>query len=170
MTKNRKNVLRVFAAVTFAAAGAAGLWAWDAVAQTGPVPGPFTDAQAEAGKAVYEGKCAVCHESGGETVRLVSAGFTDAWKTRNTRDLYSRIKTTMPLSNPGSLSDAETAQVVAYILKGNGAKPGTTDFTPATSVAINTILDERLVRIIIPKLKQAGAQGLVEYPLNKIVM
>jgi ATP phosphoribosyltransferase len=37
-------------------------------------------------------------------------------------------------------------------------------------VALNTILDERTVRDIIPKLKKAGAQGIVEYPLNKIVM
>jgi ATP phosphoribosyltransferase len=36
-------------------------------------------------------------------------------------------------------------------------------------VAINTIVDERVVRVIIPKLKQAGAQGIVEYPLNKII-
>lgn len=37
-------------------------------------------------------------------------------------------------------------------------------------VAVNTILDERTVRDIIPRLKKAGAQGIVEYPLNKIVM
>ncbi len=37
-------------------------------------------------------------------------------------------------------------------------------------VALNTILDERVARDIIPKLKQAGAQGIVEYPLNKIIM
>ena len=37
-------------------------------------------------------------------------------------------------------------------------------------LAVNTILDETTVRIIIPRLKQAGAQGIVEYPLNKIVM
>jgi ATP phosphoribosyltransferase len=37
-------------------------------------------------------------------------------------------------------------------------------------VALNTILDESTVRTIIPRLKQAGAQGIVEYPLNKIVM
>jgi ATP phosphoribosyltransferase len=36
-------------------------------------------------------------------------------------------------------------------------------------VAVNTILDERVVRHIIPKLKQAGARGIVEYPLNKII-
>jgi ATP phosphoribosyltransferase len=37
-------------------------------------------------------------------------------------------------------------------------------------VAVNTILEERTVRDLIPRLKQAGAQGIVEYPLNKIVM
>ncbi len=36
--------------------------------------------------------------------------------------------------------------------------------------AVNTILDESMVRTIIPRLKQAGAEGIVEYPLNKIVM
>ena len=37
-------------------------------------------------------------------------------------------------------------------------------------LAVNTILDESTVRTIIPRLKEAGAQGIVEYPLNKIVM
>jgi ATP phosphoribosyltransferase len=36
--------------------------------------------------------------------------------------------------------------------------------------AVNTILDESTVREIIPRLKAAGAEGIVEYPLNKIVM
>jgi ATP phosphoribosyltransferase len=37
-------------------------------------------------------------------------------------------------------------------------------------LAVNTILDESTVRTIIPRLKHAGAQGIVEYPLNKIVL
>lgn len=37
-------------------------------------------------------------------------------------------------------------------------------------LALNTILDESTVRTIIPRLKEAGAHGIVEYPLNKIVM
>ena len=36
-------------------------------------------------------------------------------------------------------------------------------------VAVNTIIEERTVRDLIPKLKAAGGQGIVEYPLNKIV-
>jgi ATP phosphoribosyltransferase len=37
-------------------------------------------------------------------------------------------------------------------------------------MAVNTILDETTVRTIIPRLKQAGGEGIVEYPLNKIVL
>jgi ATP phosphoribosyltransferase len=37
-------------------------------------------------------------------------------------------------------------------------------------IAVNTIIDEDVVRTMIPKLKAAGAQGIVEYPLNKIVL
>jgi len=37
-------------------------------------------------------------------------------------------------------------------------------------VAVNTIVDEEIVRQIIPRLKAAQAQGIVEYPLNKIVL
>jgi len=37
-------------------------------------------------------------------------------------------------------------------------------------VAVNTIIDEQTAWNLIPKLKQANAQGIVEYPLNKVVM
>jgi ATP phosphoribosyltransferase len=37
-------------------------------------------------------------------------------------------------------------------------------------VAVNTILEEKTVRDLIPRLKTAGAEGIVEYPLNKIVL
>jgi ATP phosphoribosyltransferase len=37
-------------------------------------------------------------------------------------------------------------------------------------VAVNTIIEERTVRDLIPRLKTARAQGIVEYPLNKIVL
>ena len=37
-------------------------------------------------------------------------------------------------------------------------------------VAVNTVIEERTVRDLIPRLKAAGAQGIVEYPLNKIVL
>ena len=142
MIKGRKKAsMRAFAAVALlGAAGAAIIWASHAVAQTGIAAGPFTDAQAQAGQAIYNGRCASCHDAGGETARLFGASFSDGWKSRTTHDLYIRIKTTMPFNDPGSLSDAAAASVVAYILKNNGAVAGAADFTPTTTVAINSII------------------------------
>jgi ATP phosphoribosyltransferase len=34
---------------------------------------------------------------------------------------------------------------------------------------IDTVIDEKVVRILIPRLKEAGAQGIIEYPLNKVI-
>ena len=49
-------------------------------------------------------------------------------------------------------------------------KPTVSTLSDDEWLAVNTILDESTVRVIIPRLKEAGAQGIVEYPLNKIVM
>jgi ATP phosphoribosyltransferase len=47
--------------------------------------------------------------------------------------------------------------------------PTVSTLSDAEWVAVNTILEERSVRDVIPRLKAAGATGIVEYPLNKIV-
>lgn len=49
-------------------------------------------------------------------------------------------------------------------------KPTISALSDKEWLAVNTIIDESTVRLIIPRLKEAGAQGIVEYPLNKIVM
>jgi ATP phosphoribosyltransferase len=49
-------------------------------------------------------------------------------------------------------------------------QPTISPLSDASWVALNTIIEERTVRDLIPKLKAARAQGIVEYPLNKIVM
>ena len=36
-------------------------------------------------------------------------------------------------------------------------------------LALDTILDETVVKHLIPRLKEAGAQGIIEYPLNKVI-
>ena len=36
-------------------------------------------------------------------------------------------------------------------------------------IAVETIIDEKIVRELIPTLKQLGAEGIIEYPLNKVV-
>ncbi|MBL7072039.1 MAG: ATP phosphoribosyltransferase, partial [Candidatus Omnitrophica bacterium] len=34
---------------------------------------------------------------------------------------------------------------------------------------VDTVMGEKTVRVLIPRLKKAGAQGIVEYPLNKVI-
>ena len=48
-------------------------------------------------------------------------------------------------------------------------KPTISGLVNDSFVAIDTIVDEKIVRDLIPKLKEAGASGIVEYPLNKII-
>src|SRR5499426_310911 len=49
-------------------------------------------------------------------------------------------------------------------------RPTISSLSDTEWVAVNTIIEERTVRDLIPKLKAAGGQGIVEYPLNKIVL
>ena len=67
-----------------------------------------------------------------------------------------------------NVEKANLAKVIAVLpaLK----KPTISTLSDDEWLAVNTILDETTVRTIIPRLKEAGAQGIVEYPLNKIVM
>ena len=48
--------------------------------------------------------------------------------------------------------------------------PTVSELSDREWVAVNTILEESVVRDVLPKLKDANASGIVEYPLNKIVM
>ncbi len=48
--------------------------------------------------------------------------------------------------------------------------PTVSELSNPAYVAVNTILEEVTVRDVIPKLKAAGATGIVEYPLNKVVL
>jgi ATP phosphoribosyltransferase len=48
-------------------------------------------------------------------------------------------------------------------------KPTISNLTDPEWVDVDTIIDEKTVKFLIPKLKKAGAQGLIEYPLNKVI-
>ena len=47
--------------------------------------------------------------------------------------------------------------------------PTVSSLAPPGWVAVETVIDERVVRELIPQLKAAGAEGIIEYPLNKVV-
>lgn len=95
------------------------------------VEGVYSEAQAARGQATYDRSCSTCHGGSlsGADVNPPLAGpqFQANWKTQTVGDLANRIRTTMPLDDPGSLSLVSTSDVTAYILKSNGYKSGQTD-------------------------------------------
>ena len=48
-------------------------------------------------------------------------------------------------------------------------KPTISNLSDPDWVDVDTIIDEKTVKYLIPQLKQAGAQGIIEYPLNKVI-
>jgi alcohol dehydrogenase (cytochrome c) len=99
--------------------------------------GPFTAEQANAGRAAFQTNCAGCH--GADLMGyppLAGPAFIGSWSTRNTRDLFGLIQTTMPTDRPGALSADTYVNIIAFILQSNGRAPGTTPLTATTSVVI----------------------------------
>ena len=98
-------------------------------AQTAPnttLAGIYTTAQADRGEETYMGICVACHPTG----TYSTDAFKATWVGRPLADLFSLIATTMPKSDPASLSPEEYSQVVAYILKINNVPAGKTDLPP----------------------------------------
>ena len=85
--------------------------------------GIYTTAQADRGEETYMGICVACHPAG----TYNTDAFKATWAGRPLADLFSLISTTMPKSDPASLSPEEYSQLVAYILKINNVPPGKTD-------------------------------------------
>jgi ATP phosphoribosyltransferase len=98
--------------------------------------------------------------------------WKDDWKRRKLEDIRMLLEGAInALGKVGLMLNVETENLDAVLsvlpaLK----KPTISHLSDSGWVAVNTILDESTVRTIIPRLKEAGAQGIVEYPLNKIVM
>ncbi len=98
--------------------------------------------------------------------------WADVWKRRKLEDIRMLLEGAInALGKVGLMlnvrkTDLERVLNVLPALK----KPTISHLSDEDWLAVNTILDESTVRIIIPRLKEAGAQGIVEYPLNKIVM
>ncbi len=92
--------------------------------------GVYTTDQADKGQAVYTQKCAMCHgaalEGSDPNPPLAGDQFLQNWSGQTLDDLYSKIQTTMPSSDPGSLKPDEIAQLLADILRQNKFPAGKT--------------------------------------------
>lgn len=100
--------------------------------------GVFSAAQATRGAALYKENCSFCH---GEDLKgtdvvpgLSDNAFWGFWSEKSVGELFEKINTSMPATAPGSLTVAQTADIVAHIL--NAQK------FPAGSAELSTKLDD----------------------------
>ncbi len=105
--------------------------------------GPFTAAQASAGRTAYQENCSGCHLADlagrNEAPPLAGGNFMNTWGGRSTRELLALIQTTMPPGSPGALGSDAYAEIAAFILQSNGATPGTQPLTATSAVTISSI-------------------------------
>jgi mono/diheme cytochrome c family protein len=89
-------------------------------AQLRPPAESYTTAQADRGQAAYTERCASCHGKaleGGLAPPLAGTDFATVWSGRPLWDLVSKIQNTMPANDPGKLTTAQVADIVAYMLR-----------------------------------------------------
>ncbi len=113
------GVLKIGAAI-------AGLLLPGAAWAAGP-PALYTAAQATAGAGVFVQSCAMCHGAdlkGGAGPGLIGQGFAAPGADVTVGSVFGMVAQQMPATAPGSLSQTEDEDVMAYILQRNGYPAG----------------------------------------------
>jgi ATP phosphoribosyltransferase len=95
----------------------------------------------------------------------------DAWKRRKMERLVMLLRGAInAAARVGLMLNVRREKLDAVVaLLPALATPTISALADSRWVAVNTVVEEKLVRDLIPRLSEAGAQGIVEYPLNKIV-
>ena len=94
-----------------------------AQAPTSVAGGVYSAAQAKRGQTLYNDSCAKCHLedlSGGATSPPLQGNeFIGNWKGKTVGALFDEVRMTMPFDSPGSLTPAQYADILAYMLSAN---------------------------------------------------
>lgn len=107
------------------------------------------------------------------TTRLIAnrQAYSDPWKRQKIDDIALMLRGAMAAEGKVGLMMNVRRQDLQKVLAILPAlqNPTISDLADQHWVAVNTVMDESTVRHIIPRLKDAGARGIVEYPLSKII-
>ena len=95
----------------------------------------YSEEQAKRGRTTYDAKCAACHDGGTMGPELWGDPFLTEWENKTVGAFFSRIQTTMPEDAPGSLTENEVLDVVAYVLQTNGFPAGDKAIPSASALA-----------------------------------
>jgi ATP phosphoribosyltransferase len=100
------------------------------------------------------------------------AALGDAWKRTKIENIALLLKAAIEAQGRvGLMLNVQQTDLHAVLaLLPALQRPTISSLSDPQWAAVNTIIEERTVRDLIPKLKAAGGQGIVEYPLNKIVL
>ncbi len=107
------------------------------------------------------------------TTRLIAnhQAYADSWKRQKIDDIALMLKGAMAAEGKVGLMMNVPREKLGEVLAVLPAlqQPTVSNLSDEDWVDVNTILDESIVRRIIPRLKSSGARGIVEYPLTKII-
>lgn len=115
-------------------------------AGSGPVPAQqpsqtgYVAGQAERGATLYQQHCAACHlpdlQGFFEAVALRDSAFVDNWSNRAPAQMLELLERTMPPQAPGSLSENEYLDLIAFLLQANGVSAGDTALAANTDAVL----------------------------------
>ena len=109
----------------------------------------FTEAQASRGRDAYRQHCVRCHlaDLAGDQLAppLVGEGFLGRWKGETVGSLFTAIKDAMPPEAPGTATDQEYVDIIAYVASRNGIGPGQQELSKDLKI-LNTITFEPVER------------------------
>ena len=150
-------------------------YSWGSTEAKVRVPG-LVDAIAEiteTGSSLRANKLRVVETMFETTPRLIANKRTwaDAWKREKARNIATLLIGAFNAEDKVGLKMNVRRADLARIVKNLPAlnNPTVANLLDKNWVAIEVIVDERVVRDIIPKLKKLGAEGIIEYPLNKVI-
>jgi ATP phosphoribosyltransferase len=107
------------------------------------------------------------------TPRLIAnhSAWKDKWKRQKIETLALLLKGALEAEAKVGLKMNIAEKDLTKLLKSLPAlrNPTISNLSQKGWVAVETIIDEHIVRELIPQLKAAGAEGIIEYPLNKVV-
>ena len=119
---------------TAAIPGAGAAIAADAVAARSVWDGAYNATQVKRGNALYTKICETCHGprlEGGEAPPLAGADFLANWYGFSVADLLEKTRSTMPQTDPGSLSAQQYADLLAFMLSANKFPAGESELPAA---------------------------------------
>jgi ATP phosphoribosyltransferase len=127
----------------------------------------------ETGRSLRANKLAIIDTVCESTTQLIAnrKSYKDTFKKTKIEQIAMLLQGAIAAEEKVGLKMNARAKDVEKLIKLLPAlkRPTVSGLSGGNWAAIETVIDEHLVRVLIPALKKAGAEGIIEYPLNKVI-